>query len=91
MGYYRRRGSYQVGNTRLIVKLEHLLFVGILLVILSAIFLLVSSLIQAGYSDVVNSAFISTMNILAAIPWYVFLVTLLIGILFLWLAGGKGE
>ena len=90
MGYYRR-GNYQFGSTRLIVKLEHLLFAGILVVILSAVCLLISSVIQLGYADIVNAAFQSLMSLLAAIPWYVFLATLLIGILFLKLAGGKGE
>jgi hypothetical protein len=91
MGYYRRAGGYQFGSTRLIVKLEHLLFAGIVVVILSVIFLLISSVIQLGYADLVNSAFQSLMSMLAAIPWYVFLATLIVGIVFLWLAGGKGE
>ena len=92
MGYYRReRGGYQFGSTRLIVKLEHLLFAGVFVVVLSSICLLISSVIQAGYSDLVNAIFFWLMSVLAAIPWYVFLATLLIGILFLKLAGGKGE
>ncbi len=90
MGYYRR-GGYQFGSTRLIVKLEHLLFAGVFVVVLSSICLLISSVIQLGYSNLVNAIFFWLMNILAAIPWYVFLATLLIGILFLKLAGGKGE
>lgn len=90
MGYYRR-GGYQFGSTRLIVKLEHLLFAGVFVVVVSAICLLISSVIQLGYADLVNAAFQGLMSLLAAIPWYVFLATLLIGILFLWMAGGKGE
>jgi len=53
--------------------------------------LLISGVIQLGYADLVNAAFQSLMSILAAIPWYVFLATLIVGIIFLWLAGGKGE
>jgi len=90
MGYYRR-GSYQFGSTRLIVKLEHLLFAGVVVVVISVICLLISGVIQLGYADLVNAAFQSLMSILAAIPWYVFLATLIVGIIFLWLAGGKGE
>ncbi|HUI90501.1 MAG TPA: hypothetical protein VLX61_17425 [Anaerolineales bacterium] len=90
MGYYRR-GGYQFGSTRLIVKLEHLLFAGVVVVVLSIICLLISSVIQLGYADLVNSALQSLMSLLAAIPWYVFLATLVVGIIFLWLAGGKGE
>ncbi|HUH98181.1 MAG TPA: hypothetical protein VLZ89_12525 [Anaerolineales bacterium] len=90
MGYYRR-GGYQFGSTRLIVKLEHLLFAGVVVVVLSIICLLISSVIQLGYADAVNTAFQSLMSILAAIPWYVFLATLIVGVVFLWLAGGKGE
>ena len=88
---YYRRGGYQVGTTRLIVKLEHLLFAGVILVVLSAICLLISSVIQLGYASVVLSTFQAIMSVLAAIPWYVFLVTLLVGFMFLWLAYGKGE
>jgi hypothetical protein len=95
MGYYRRRsssgGSYRLGNTRLLVKLEHLLFAGILVVVASAVCLLISATIQAGYADVVNAFFQNTMSILAGIPWYVFLATLLVGVMFLWMAGGQGE
>ena len=90
MGYYRR-GSYQFGSTRLIVKLEHLLFAGVVVVVISVICLLISSVIQLGYAALVNAAFQSLMGILAAIPWYVFLATLIVGIIFLSLAGGKGE
>ncbi len=90
MGYYRR-GGYQFGSTRLIVKLEHLLFAGVIVVVLSLIGLLISSGIQLGYADLILSMFQSLMGILAAIPWYVFLATLVVGIIFLWLAGGKGE
>jgi hypothetical protein len=90
MGYYRR-GNYQFGSTRLIVKLEHLLFAGVVVVVISAVCLLISSVIQLGYADLVNTTFQSLMGILAAIPWYVFLATLIVGIIFLWLAGGKGE
>ncbi len=94
MGYYRRsgyRGGYQFGSTRLIVKLEHLLFAGIFVVTSSAIFLLISSVIQLGDAALIDAAYRWLMSILAAIPWYVFLATLLIGILFLKLAGGRGE
>jgi hypothetical protein len=94
MGYYRRsgyRGGYQFGSTRLIVKLEHLLFAGIFVVIVSAVCLFISSVIQLGYADLINSIFFWLMSVLAAIPWYVFLATLLVGVLFLKLAGGKGE
>lgn len=90
MGYYRR-GGYQFGSTRLIVKLEHLLFAGVVVVVISVICLLISSVIQLGYANLVNAAFQSLMSILASIPWYVFLATLIVGIIFLWLAGGKGE
>ena len=90
MGYYRR-GGYQFGSTRLIVKLEHLLFAGVIVVVLSVLGLLISSVIQLGYADLVLSAFQSLMGLLAAIPWYVFLATLIVGVVFLWLAGGKGE
>ena len=90
MGYYRR-GGYQFGSTRLIVKLEHLLFAGVIVVVLSFIGLLISSGIQLGYADLILSMFQSLMSILAAIPWYVFLATLIVGSIFLWLAGGKGE
>ena len=87
MGYYRR-GGYQFGSTRLVVKLEHLLFAGVVVVVLSVICLLISSVIQLGYSSAVNAAFVTLMSLLAAIPWYVFLATLIVGIVFLWLAGG---
>ena len=90
MGYYRRNG-YQFGSTHLIVKLEHLLFAGVIVVVLSIIGLLISGVIQLGYADLVLSAFQSLMSILATIPWYVFLATLIVGFIFLWLAGGKGE
>ncbi len=90
MGYYRR-GGYQFGSTRLIVKLEHLLFAGIFVVILSSIFLVISSVIQLGDAALIDTVYYWLMNVLAAIPWYVFLATLLVGILFLKLAGGKGE
>ena len=52
-------------------------------------YMLISSVIQLGYANLVNAAFQSLMGILAVIPWYVFLASLLIGILFLWSAGGK--
>ncbi len=94
MGYYRRsgyRGGYQFGSTRLIVKLEHLLFAGVFVVVLSSIFLVISSVIQLGDAALIDTVYYWLMGILAAIPWYVFLATLLIGILFLKLAGGKGE
>ena len=94
MRYYRRssyRGGYQFGSTRLIVKLEHLLFAGTAVVILSLIFLLISSVIQLGYGDLAYGFLRSMMSILAGIPWYVFLATLVVGGVFLWLAGGKGE
>ncbi len=94
MRYYRRssyRGGYQWGSTRLIVKLEHLLFAGTLVVIVSIILLFISSMIQLGYADAVLAGFQSLMSVLAAIPWYVFLATFLVGAMFLWLAGGKGE
>ena len=90
MGYYRR-GGYQFGSTRLIVKLEHLLFAGVVVVVVSVICLLISGVIQLGHADLVLSTFQSIMSVLAAIPWYVFLATLIVGIIFLWLAGGKGE
>jgi hypothetical protein len=94
MRYYRRssyRGGYQWGSTRLIVKLEHLLFAGAVVVTLSVICLLISSVIQLGYADLVLATFQGIMSVLAAIPWYVFLATLIVGGVFLWLAGGKGE
>jgi hypothetical protein len=94
MRYYRRstyQGGYQFGSTRLIVKLEHLLFAGTVVVLLSLVFLLVSSVIQLGYGDLAYGFLRSLMSVLAAIPWYVFLATLIVGIVFLWLAGGKGE
>ncbi len=94
MGFYRRsgyRGGYQFGSTRLIVKLEHLLFAGVFVVTFSAIFLAISSMIQLGDAALVDAVYFWFMKILASIPWYVFLATLLIGILFLNLAGGKGE
>ncbi len=91
MGFYRRGGGYQFGATRFIVKLEHLLFAGILVILLSGLCLIISSLIQLGDADFVNSMFQSLMSVLAGIPWYIFLVTLLMGILFVWLAGGRGE
>ncbi len=94
MGYYRyrrERGGYQFGSTRLIVKLEHLLFAGVVVVVVSVIFLLISSIIQLGYADLVLSSFQALMSVLAAIPWYVFLATLIVGLIFLWLAGGRGE
>jgi hypothetical protein len=74
----------------LIVELEHLLFSGVTVVVLSSIGLLISSMIQVGYADLVLSAFQGPMSILAAIPWRVFLATLIVGVVFLWLAG-KGS
>ena len=64
MGYYRR-GGYQFGSTRLIVKLEHLLFAGVVVVVISVICLLISSVIQLGDADLVNAAFQSLMSIIS--------------------------
>ncbi len=91
MRYYRHRGGYQFGSTRMIVKLEHLLFAGVAVVFLSFICLVITATVQLGYGEWVISAFTGFLNFLAPIPWYVFLATLLIGALFLWLAGGRGE
>ena len=87
--FYRRRSG--TGINRWVVKSEHVLAFAIFLVAVSTLLLIIASTIQAGRSDLVNAVMISFLTFLGATPWYIWLIIDIVGVVFLVMAGGRGE
>jgi len=89
--YYRRRSGGGSGGSRWIVKTEHILGFALFLIFISSVLLFFGGMIQAGYSDTVNTMIVQFMTFLGYTPWYVWLIVDLVAVAFLYLASGKGE
>ena len=87
----RWRSGGGFGVTRWVVKVEHALTLAIFAIIIGAVNLFFSSLIQAGYSSVATAFMTSYFKFCAATPFYVWILIILFGIGIFLTVGGKNE
>lgn len=69
-----------------IIRVEHILFLAVFVVGGSLFSLMVGSFLQLGMSNIVNWMFQQLFSFLTFTPWWVWLITLGMGILFLLVA-----
>lgn len=79
------------GYSHSIIKLEHILFLAVFVIVFSLIALVFSALLQLGLSDLANGIVQVIFGLLVKVPWWIWLVTGAMGVLFLIFAEGKGE
>lgn len=84
-----RSNNFGFGHS--IVKLEHILFLAVFVILISIVALVFSALLQLGLSDLANGIVQVLFGLLVKTPWWIWLITCAMGFLFLIFAEGKGE